>query len=43
MHYVRETLKKAGMHEMQTELLIGLECCGQRLLNSFYLVGSIHA
>lgn len=42
MHYLSETKKKEANHEMQIELLVGLQHCGERMLATSYLVGSIH-
>jgi len=42
LYYVGESRKKEATHEMQLELLTGLEHCGQKILSATYLVGSIH-
>lgn len=42
LKYVEETKKKQGMHEIQAELMYGLEGLGVRVLESAYLIGSIH-
>lgn len=42
LRYIDETKKKQAMHELQSELLYGLEEMAMRVLDGAYLIGSIH-
>lgn len=42
LHFLKESRKKINQHEMQGYLLEGLDFCGKKMLQSAYMLGSMH-